>query len=139
MDALDEKILDILRQDGRASFSGIGRRVGLSTNAAAARIRRMERSGIILGYRAVLAGEVVDASAGLEAFIDVRLDADRDSEAFLAWSRTVPEIWDAVHVTGPYDYMLHVRVRDTQILNRLLRLLKAEGGAIQTQTRLALR
>jgi len=71
--------------------------------------------------------------------VPVRLDADRDSEAFLAWSRTVPEIWDAVHVTGPSDYMLHVRVRDTQILNRLLRLLKAEGGAIQTQTRLALR
>jgi len=139
MDALDDKIRDILREDGRASFSEVGRQVGLSTNAAAARIRRMEQSGVILGYRVVLAPDVADGAGGLGAFIDVRLDAERESEDFLAWSRGVPEIWDAVHVTGPYDYLLHVRVRDTETLNRLLRTLKSDGRAVQTQTRLALR
>lgn len=139
MDATDHKILDILRQNGRASFSEVGRQVGLSTNAAAARVRRMEQTGIILGYRVVLAGDVADETNALEAFIDVRLDSGRDSDDFLAWSATLPEIWDAVHVTGPYDYLLHVRVRDTQFLNQLLRALKNEGGAAQTQTRLALR
>ena len=99
----------------------------------------MEQTGIILGYRVILAAEVTDDASGLEGFIDVRLDPDRDSEQFLAWSRNVPEIWDAAHVTGPYDYLLHVRVRDTQALNRLLHVLKADGGAAQTQTRLALR
>ncbi|WP_203580235.1 Lrp/AsnC family transcriptional regulator [Microbacterium hibisci] len=139
MDAVDDKILDVLRADGRASFSEVGRRVGLSTNAAAARVRRMEQAGVILGYRVVLAAEVAEDTAGLEAFIDVRLEQAHDSERFLSWSRTVPEIWDAAHVTGPYDYLLHVRVQDTQSLNRLLQTLKAEGGAGQTQTRLALR
>lgn len=139
MDAIDDKILDILRKNGRASFSEVGRQVGLSTNAAAARVRRMEQSGIILGYRVVLAADAADNATGLEVFIDVRLEQGRDSDEFLAWSDKVPEIWDAVHVTGPYDYLLHVRVRDTKSLNQLLRVLKTEGGAAQTQTRFALR
>lgn len=82
---------------------------------------------------------VLHRTLGLEAFIDVRLHADRDSEAFLAWATGVRQIIDAVHVTGPYDYLLRVRARDTAALDRLLRLLKHEAGAAQTQTRLALR
>ncbi|RXZ50376.1 Lrp/AsnC family transcriptional regulator [Agromyces fucosus] len=139
MDAVDEKILDVLRVDGRASFSAIGRQVGLSTNAIAARVRRMEKSGVIVGYRVVLAADGPESTAGLEAFIDVRLDPAEDSEAFLAWARLVPEIRDAVHVTGAYDYLLHIGVRDTAALDRLLRSLKKQGGAAHTQTRLALR
>lgn len=139
MDSLDERILSILRTDGRASFSAIGREVGLSTNAVAARVRRMESAGVILGYRVVLADDVPDDPAALESFIDVLLLPDRDSEEFLAWALTVDQIVDAVHVTGSHDYLLRVRTRDTGALDRLLRLLKNEGGAAQTQTRIALR
>lgn len=139
MSQLDEQIIDVLRTDGRASFSEIGRRVGLSTNATAARVRRLEREGVILGYRVVLADDVVDSGAALEAFVDVRLEPGADSDAFLGWAARLPAIRDAVHVTGPHDYLLHVRVRDTAALDRLLRSLKKEGGAAQTQTRLALR
>ncbi|KBU91274.1 hypothetical protein BA28_03906, partial [Mycobacterium tuberculosis NRITLD12] len=46
---------------------------------------------------------------------------------------------DAVHVTGPYDYLLHIRVCDTADLDRLLRRLKTSAEAAQTQTRIALR
>ncbi|TAJ49442.1 MAG: Lrp/AsnC family transcriptional regulator [Herbiconiux sp.] len=139
MDALDSEIIDILRQDGRASFSEIGRRIGLSTNATATRVRRLERAGVIIGYRAVLGSDAADPTEGLEAFIDVRLDSGRDSEEFLVWAQRIPEIRDAVHVTGAYDYLLHIRVSGTPALDRLLRSLKNDGGATHTQTRLALR
>lgn len=139
MDALDSEIIDVLRQDGRASFSEIGRRIGLSTNATAARVRRLESAGVIIGYRAVLGSDAADPTDGLEAFIDVRLDSGRDSEEFLAWAQRIPEIRDAVHVTGGYDYLLHIRVSGTPALDRLLRSLKNDGGATHTQTRLALR
>ncbi|KJC64293.1 transcriptional regulator, AsnC family [Agreia bicolorata] len=139
MDAIDNKIVDILRVDGRASFSEIGRRIGLSTNATAARVRRLEKVGVIVGYRAVLGSDAADPAEGLEAFIDVRLDPARDSEAFLAWAQRIPEIRDAVHVTGAYDYLVHIRVGGTPALDRLLRSLKNDGGATHTQTRLALR
>lgn len=139
MDSTDEQIVNILRNNGRASFSEIGRQVGLSTNAVASRVRRMERTGVILGYHAVLGSDIPEDRTGLEAFIDVRLQPDRDSESFLVWAADVTSILDAVHVTGPYDYLLHVRARDTKTLDRLLRTLKNDAGASQTQTRLALR
>jgi len=139
MDAIDEQIVSILRADGRASFSSIGRDVDLSTNAVVARVRRLESRGVILGYQAILGSDAPDRPSGLEAFIDVRLRYDRDSEDFLAWTTGVGEVVDAVHVTGSYDYLLHVRTRDTGSLDRLLRQVKSEGGAAQTQTRLALR
>ncbi|MDO9395772.1 MAG: Lrp/AsnC family transcriptional regulator [Herbiconiux sp.] len=139
MDALDSAIVDVLRADGRASFREIGRRIGLSTNATAVRVRRLERSGVIIGYRAVLGSDVAEPADGLEAFVDVRLDPGRDSAEFLDWTRRVPEIRDAVHVTGSYDYLLHIRVGGTAALDRFLRSLKTDAGATHTQTRLALR
>jgi len=140
MDELDERILAILVEDGRASFSAIGREVGLSTNAVAARVRRLERAEVIVGYRAVLGEEApATAKGGIEAFIDVRLRADRDSDEFLEWARALSAVTDAAHVTGPYDYHLHIRVSDMAALDALLRSLKKEGGAEQTHTRIALR
>ncbi len=139
MDAIDHQITAILVADGRTSFSALGRAVGLSTNAAAARMRRLEADGVIVGYQAVLGDRGPDPAAGIEAFIDVRLAPGRDSDEFLAWSRTQPAVVDAAHVTGPYDDHLHVRVRDMGALDDLLRALKKTGGAAQTQTRLALR
>lgn len=139
MDALDESILRILATEARISFSDLGRRIGLGTNAAAARVRRLEKDGTIVGYQAILAADLPGAGPQLEAYIDVRLGAQADSGAFLAWVRTAPAVRDAVHVTGPYDYLVHAVVPSTKALDQLLRRLKAEGGAAQTQTRLALR
>ena len=139
MDPIDETILGQLSTDGRISFSELGRRVGLSTTATAARVRRLEASGIILGYRAVLAEDVPVTRGGLEAFIDVRLAEARDSEEFLGWTRTDKAISEAVHLTGPYDYLVRARVRDTGELDQFLRRLKQGAGAAQTQARIALR
>ena len=139
MDDLDGEIIGILRTDGRISFSALGAAVGLSTNAAAARVRKLEATGVIVGYRAVLADDAPLGPLGLEAFIDVRLRADADSDSFLLAALAEPEVRDAAHVTGPYDYLLHVWVNDTAHLNELLHRLKKQAGAGQTQTRLALR
>lgn len=138
MDATDDRILGILRNEARITFSELGRRIGLGTNAAAARVRRLEADGVIAGYRAVLGGEA-PAAGGLEAFIDVRLRPETDSAAFLKWASAEPVVRDAVHVTGPYDYILHIGVPTTKALDLLLQRLKTTAGAAQTQTRLALR
>ncbi|WP_312178793.1 Lrp/AsnC family transcriptional regulator [Arthrobacter sp.] len=139
MDGIDSRILGILQREARITYSELGRRVGLSTNAAAARVRRLESSGVILGYRAVLGSDVPETGAGLQAFIDVRLKPETDSRAFLEWARADAAVQDAVHVTGPYDYILRVNVPTMKALDLLLHRLKVDSGAIQTQTRLALR
>jgi Lrp/AsnC family leucine-responsive transcriptional regulator len=142
MDAIDSEILRILADDARISFSALGRSIGLSTNAAAARVRKLESSGVIAGYRVVLADDAPDstrARGALEAFIDVRLDLAASSDAFLEQAKRMPAVRDAVHVTGSFDYLLHIVVQDTSELDRFLRSLKNDAGVAQTQTRLALR
>lgn len=115
----------------------------MSTNAVAARVRRMERAGVILGYTVRTSAEAPDAQArpagALEVFIDVRLDATIDSEAFIAKVAVLAQVVDAAHVTGPFDLLLRAFVADTGALDLLLRRLKQEFGVAQTQTRVALR
>ncbi len=139
MDALDEEILGLLRRNARRSLSDIARQVELSSNAVAARVRRMEADGVILGYTIVTDAERAEPSRGLEVFIDVRLADETDGEQFLAAVGSVRQIVDAVHVTGPYDYLVRARVSDTSALDGLLKHLKKSCGVVQTQTRVALR
>lgn len=139
MDAIDEEILWLLRENARRSFSELGRLVGLSTNAAAARVRRMEGAGIILGYTVRTGDEAPAARGALEVFIDVRLESSSDPDGFTERVAQMEQIVDAVHVTGPYDYVLRAYTPDTGTLDALLRTLKRECGVAQTQTRVALR
>ncbi|MFF2821670.1 Lrp/AsnC ligand binding domain-containing protein [Arthrobacter koreensis] len=112
-------------------------------------VQQTLKGGVAFGYFAPLQGRRQCHSpqggngtvpgAGLQAFIDVRLKPDADSRSFLAWAQDNPAVRDAVHVTGPYDYLLNVRVPGMPALDALLHQLKTESGALQTQTRLALR
>lgn len=139
MDELDDEILGILRDDARISFSALGRTIGLSTNAAAARVRKLEQTGVILGYTTRLADDERAGRSGLEVFIDIRLDPETDHETFLTKLAAIRPVEDAVHLTGPYDSLVHLWVQDAADLDRLLRRLKQEAGVAHSQTRLALR
>jgi Lrp/AsnC family leucine-responsive transcriptional regulator len=139
MDPIDSAILGELGRNARISFSELGRLVGLSTNATAARVRRLEASGIIRGYTTVLDPDAAHAPGRLEVYIDVRLSEGTSAERFLAVTDGISAIDDAVHMTGEYDYLVHAWCPDTAALDALLRTLKREGGAVQTQTRIALR
>jgi Lrp/AsnC family leucine-responsive transcriptional regulator len=139
MDPIDSEILQQLGRNARITFSELGRLIGLSTNATAARVRKLEDSGIIRGYTTVLDPEVARTRTALEVYIDVRLSEGVQSEIFLAATERLSEIDDAVHMTGPYDYLVHAWCRDTAQLDRLLRALKSDGGVAQTQTRVVLK
>lgn len=139
VDAIDEQILGLLQENARRSFSDLGRRIGLSTNAAAARVRRMEDDGIIVGYTVLTGAEALGPRGGLEVFIDVRLDNETDYDAFTAAIEPMGQIVEAIHLTGPFDYLLRAYAPDTGALDTLLRRLKKDCGAADTQTRVALR
>ena len=100
-------------------------------------VRRLERDGVILGYTVVT--DTPAGPGGLEVFIDVRLDPAAEGESFVQSLRPLPQVLDAVHVTGPFDYLLRVVVADSSALDGLLRHLKRSCGVTQSQTRLALR
>jgi Lrp/AsnC family transcriptional regulator, leucine-responsive regulatory protein len=146
MDDLDRRILSELQTDARLPFRDLGARVGLSPNAAAARVRRLVDRGVIARFTVELGpaadGAVRDTAprgAGMEVFIDVRLKEGVSCDDFATSHRAFAEIADAAHVTGPYDYLVHAVVPDAAGLDRLVRRLKTEAGVAQTSTRLAIR
>lgn len=138
MDATDERIFAELRQNARISFSELGRRVGLSTNATAARVRKLETEGFIAGYTVISPTQLARPGA-LEVYIDVRLADGFDDAAFLAAVHPLSEVIDAVHLTGGFDFLVRAVVADTASLDQLVKRLKRECGAVLTQTRVALR
>ncbi len=139
MDAIDESILSYLTVDARLSFRDLGHRVGLSANAAAARVRRLVGDGTIGGFT-IRRGPDAQGPVrrGLEVFVDVRLGEGIDTTEAARAFADLGEVVDAVHVTGSYDYLVHAVTADAMSLDRLLRKLK-ERGAVQTSTRIALR
>ncbi len=142
MDAIDTAILRELTADARLPFRELGTRVGLSANAAAARVRRLQDTGAIRGFTILTGPDTAPgcpAQAGLEVFIDVRLRTEVTYEDFAKARAAFPEILDAVHLTGSYDYLVHAVVPDAAALDLLVRRLKKEAGVAQTVTRLAMR
>lgn len=137
LDAIDHRIINLLRANGRASYASIGADVGLSPHGAADRIRRLERDGVITGYTATIAlGRVGRA---LDAFIDVRLLATTDPDHFERHVARLPAVRELAFLTGRFDYQLRVACRDADDLDRTVRTIRRDAGAAQTETRIVMR
>ena len=136
LDAIDHALVEALCVDGRASYQELGRTIGLSPTATADRVRRLVRSGVIRGFRAVVDAEHVGRT--VEAAIDVRLEVGTDRDEFVAVLRAHPAVIEAVHVTGHFDYQLRVFCSGTAELDAVLGSLKSNGMVVETATRVML-
>src|ERR687891_2242379 len=119
--ALDETgwaILRELQENARITFSELGRRVSLTPPAVAERVRRMEDSGVITGYRV----ELDHARVGLPILAFVRLRAAGDIKCLELGELTkdIPEILECHRVTGEDSYIVKVAVRSVEHLERLV-------------------
>ena len=136
LDAIDQTLVRALCADGRASYQELGKTIGLSPTATADRVRRLVRTGVIRGFRAIVDAEHIGRS--VEAAIDVRLELGTDREDFVAVLRAHPVVVEAVHVTGHFDYQLRVLCSGTAELDAVLGSLKSSGIVVETATRLML-
>jgi Lrp/AsnC family transcriptional regulator, leucine-responsive regulatory protein len=129
MDAIDRKILKALQANGRASLQEIGQVVGLSSSPCWERIRKLEQAGVIEGYTVRLNAQ----GLGLPdtVLVQLTLDSHTDNtlEKFGETLAAIPEVIEAYLVSGEYDYLLRVAVKDTRDYERLLRerLYKIKG------------
>lgn len=137
IDEIDRTILGALGTDGRISVRSLADRIGLSTSATSERLRRLERSGAIVGYRAEIAPSVL--ARPVEAVIGVRAHQGVDRTDIEAWIGEQPSIFEAVHLTGPHDYLLRLRCTTTAELDDVLMEMKRSGGIAETETRIVLR
>ncbi len=136
IDDLDSEIIRALQANARLSNVELGRAVGLSPNAAGARLQRLVQRGIISGFHAA-----VDHGAlgrPIEASIDIWLGEERDRDAIMHVVADDDRITECFHLTGPVDFRLRARVASTDDLNALLVRLRVEGGTRQTDSRLLL-
>lgn len=133
LDPIDRDILRILRDEARIGWSELGARVRLSPNAAADRVRRLVRTGIIRRFTA----DVDQSRLGrtLDAVIDVRVD---DAARFIDGALQCDEVTWMAHVTGRTDFQLHVSCAGTVGLNALLTRFRQEFGANETLTTVVL-
>lgn len=135
LDRIDFKILRILQKDGRISNVDLAREVGLSATPCLERVRRLEREGYILGYRAILNPDKLDA--GLIAIVEVRLDRTTTAalDEFNAAVRRLDEIMECHMVGGGFDYLLKIRLPDMGSYRRFLgEKLAGLPGVSQTHT-----
>ena len=119
LDAIDRRILAVLQQNGRASNQEIAERVNLSPSPCLRRIRRLEESGIIRGYVALLDPQKL--GLGLLAYVNVRLEkrggatghaGTTHAELFRAAVQAWPEVVASHAITGEMDFQLRGQVED---------------------------
>jgi Lrp/AsnC family transcriptional regulator, leucine-responsive regulatory protein len=122
LDAIDRRILQALQAQGRATYDELAAGVGLSASATLRRVKRLEEAGVISGYAALLAPELV--GLGLTAYITVRLakhsDGRNPMEAFAAAVQAWPEVVECAALTGEMDYLLRVLVQDMEHYSRFI-------------------
>jgi len=119
-DDIDRAVLNLLQADGRASIADLARAVGLSAAATHARVRRLEGEGMIREYVALVDRE--RAGFDLLCFVSVSLQLHRPKlvAGFPPRVVAMPEVLECHHVTGEYDYLLKVAVRNRHELERFI-------------------
>jgi Lrp/AsnC family leucine-responsive transcriptional regulator len=130
LDRYDRRILDELQRDGRISNQELAERIGLSAAPCLRRVRALEQSGLITGYRALLDAKQLGFS--LMALIHISMDR-HTPERFANFDKLVaelPEVMECLLITGQdADYQLKVVVRDMDAFQALLleRITRIEG------------
>lgn len=140
LDRTDLLLLAELQRAGRQTNAELAERVHLSASACLRRVQRLEREGVIAGYRAEVDPERI--GLGLQAFVRVQL-ARHDADAVATFARRVnewPEVVACHALTGDMDYLLQIAVGDLEHFSRfLLDNLLAEAGVADVNSSFVLR
>jgi|TARA_B110000014_G_C20123340_1_gene596502 Lrp/AsnC family leucine-responsive transcriptional regulator len=120
IDRIDKNILNELQKDGRLSNVELSKRVGLSPTPCLERVKRLELDGYILGYKAILNPNQLDAA--LLVFVEITL-TKTSPDVFNEFAKAV-QLVDVIHechlVSGNYDFLLKTRVSDMSAYRELL-------------------
>ncbi len=120
LDKTDLQILKILQQNGRITNLQLSNEIGLSPAPTLERVRKLENSGYILSYHALVDEEKL--GLGIKTFIQVSLDFHQNDtiQVFLDAIQEIKEITECHHVTGQCDFLLKVYVKDIKAYEQLI-------------------
>jgi len=138
LDVIDRRILRILSQDGRSSYQAIADAVGLSRPAVMERVKRLEETGHILGYRVQL--DRAKAGLPVTAFVAVRYGSSDyvGDEPRMREMEKHPGVLECHHVAGDDCYILKVIAADLEGVQDVLRDLRGPNSQMNTRTTIVL-
>jgi Lrp/AsnC family leucine-responsive transcriptional regulator len=136
VDAIDRRLLDLLRANARLSYAELARQVGLSAPAVHERVGKLETTGTIRAYRADVLPEAV--GLGVTAIIGVVQDSGGDTKDVLTALHGIPEVESCYFMAGEESFLITVRVGTIAALERVIVDLNRTPGVARTRTAVAL-
>jgi len=136
LDGIDIRILRLLQERCKMPLAKIGAEVGLSAPAVVERVRKLEESGVIVGYRAVL--DARKLGCDITAFIGVSIVRSRAIPDFEGAIRGLGDVLECHHVTGGYTFLLKVKTTNASSLEDLISRIRLMDGVAQTETMVVL-
>lgn len=121
MDQIDRHTLTMLQQDGRKKNSELAKESGLAPSSMLDRVKKLEEKGILKGYRAVL--DPIKLGLKVQGFVCISLDRHRvqDIQVLENEINKIPHVRSCYHITGRFDYLLHVVAPDLRDLGTLIK------------------
>jgi Lrp/AsnC family leucine-responsive transcriptional regulator len=133
LDNIDSKILNMLLENGRVSYTDMAKAVDMKPPSVIDRIKKLETEGVIKGYRAIL--DYQKLGYDLNAFIGVVIDNPDNIESLEANCRSIDDgIIGCYHVTGEFTMLLRVITKNTKTLSNIVKKLRASQGVTKTNT-----
>ena len=137
MDELDRDILVALQREGRKSNLALSRQLDLSPSAMLGRVRRLEESGAIRGYRAVVDPAALGITVQAMVVVKLREHSEEAIREFEAAVKGVLGVRACYHVTGQFDMVMVLALRDLDHLSQMIRVDLAKiPGVMQLETML---
>ena len=131
LDAIDHRILEALRHDGALTGSALGEAVGLSASAAHRRVKQLEASGMIQGYRARLSPAARGHPTTIFVAVTLKDQAQETLDRFEAALRRSPDVSEAHLMSGEWDYLLKVALPAGDSFERVHRDVLARLPGVQ--------
>jgi Lrp/AsnC family transcriptional regulator, leucine-responsive regulatory protein len=135
LDATDRKLVALLRRDCKRTFADLGGEVSLSAAAVKRRVDRLEASGVIKGYGAIV--DMQTMGEGLEALVEIYC-SDSTAPADVQASVDMPEVVTAFTVSGEPDALVRVRVDGIRHLEKVVEHLRRDPNIVRTRTLMVL-
>jgi DNA-binding Lrp family transcriptional regulator len=136
MDTIDTQIIALMRDNSRRSFQDIGAQVSLSAPAVKRRVDRLEATGVLKGYTAVV--DPVAMGWTTHAFVALFCEGRMAAGEVRRAVESHPEVVAAYTVAGEASAILHVRAQDTAHLEEALERIRDVDGVVRTQTQVVL-
>ncbi|POX40656.1 AsnC family transcriptional regulator [Streptomyces sp. Ru73] len=136
VDEIDHRLLRLLREDGRRTFSEMSAEVGLSVAAVKRRVDRLRDIGVITGFAAQI--DQSKLGWGIEAFVELRYAGTTRVNEIVRSAYNVPEVQAVFTIAGDPDALIQVRVRDIAHLQQVIDGLRSAGRVTGTKTLMVL-